>query len=117
MSVLKVHSQEKLLELADNKWYIKNTNEEVIIRKVDAYYAIHTAEVQYRVEVEFVNSDPCSKALERCRARQHRQVWMGPYAGHPSPDIHVWEALIDLEYLTPIPFGTPAGEVLFGKRK
>ena len=116
MSGLKRYSEDKLLELADRKWYVKNTNEEVIVRKVESYYKIDRADVQHMVEIEFLNPEPDARALSYCRARQHRQVWVGPYQGHPSPDIHVWEAIVDLEYLTPVPFGTPAAEVLFGKK-
>ena len=117
MNDLTLLSEAKLVELLlSGKLYVKHTNEEVVVRKVEAYHKIDRAEVQYTVEIEFVNAEPCSKALEYCSARQHRQIWIGPYQGHPSPDIHIWEARVGLEYLTPVPYGTPAAEVLFGKK-
>lgn len=117
MKVLKTHSQEKLIELANDKWYVKHTDEEVIIRAVEAHHRIDSADLRYVVEIEFVSAEPCVAALQICSARQQRQIWVGPYSGHPSPDIHIWEARVDLQNLTKVPFGTPAAEVLFGTRE
>lgn len=116
MKVLKHHSQEKLFELANDKWYVKHTNEEVIIRAVEARHQIDRPDIQYIVEIEFVNQEPSVIALQMCSARQQRQIWVGPYSGHPSPDIHIWEARVDLNNLTKVPYGTPAAEVLFAEK-
>lgn len=117
MSKLEHHNRQKLFELANDKWYVKHTDEEVIIRAVESHYRQDRNEILYIVEIEFVNDNPCMLALQTCSARQQRQIWVGPYTGHPAPDIHIWEARVDLENLTTVPFGTPAAEVLYGKTK
>lgn len=114
--MFKTHTQEKLIEFVDKKWYVKHTNAEVVIRNVEAVYPFDRADLRYIVDIEFLQDYPDERALRICNAIPEDVVQMS-YAGHPvQPGIRTWIARVDLEYLCNVPFGTKAAEILFGKK-
>lgn len=97
-------------------WYIKGTDEKVILRQVDQSWYEDRDEIKIIACIEFVSDNPKLEALEKVGATGKYPTMM--YAGHPIEEFpRIWTATVDMKlYLSQVPFGTKAAEVLFAKK-
>ena len=113
----KQYSDQKFIELAGEPWYVKNTCEQVIVTKVECEWYAHNNEIKHIVEIEFLNPEPCEKALQKVGAQRLVMDMQHSYQGHPvMQEQYQWVARLNLKELSNVPYGTKAAEVLFGKR-
>jgi hypothetical protein len=105
------------MELVSQTWYVKNTCEQVLVTKVDCSWYDHSNEIKYTVEVEFLNAEPCERALSVAGAQRIIMDLHHSYQGHPvQQEQYQWVATLNVKDLSNVPYGTKAAEVLFGKK-
>ena len=98
-------------------WYIKGTDERVVLKEVTHSYYDDRDEIKILAVIEFVSDYPKQEALQLVAATGKSPTML--YSGHPVEEFpRIWTALVDMKlYLSRVPFGTKAAEVLFGKRE
>lgn len=121
MKRIKEAQVEQLKNLPDIL-YVKNTGEQVLLLQCDSTYYADRDEIQIIARIRFMSDNPSKYALKLVGAvgLPEPQPQM-LYIGHPIPPLPIvnviWEATVDVKkYLSDIPFGTKAAEVLFGKK-
>lgn len=97
--------------------YVKYTNERVLVMDYQFDYTIQ-GEVDVKINVIFMSDSPCRKAVSTLGGNE--ELFYDPhsqYSGHPAMESRQYKATLNsLRYLSPVPYGTKAAEVLFGKK-
>lgn len=97
--------------------YVKYTNERVLVMDYQFDYTIQ-GEVDVKINVIFMSDSPCLKAVSTLGGNE--ELFYDPhsqYSGHPVMESRRHKATLNsLRHLSPVPYGTKAAEVLFGKK-